>query len=247
MSQLTVANVTFSSTASTRIDTDAAAANLKISIDSSNVYYANPVRTVFPTGTVNVVSELQASVLRGATINAGDLTVTGNVTSNNLSTGLGNIQIFTANGTYVKPAGVKAIKVICQGSGPSSSTSGTGAGGTTIKTINGPNIPASPIAIEVSVVSGGPAYSKVNTGTWGQAQKANSSPSLAPAINGDINISGQGGHNHNTGNPAPTPNSIYIGGISYLGSGFGSGGGGYGNPATITGATPGCVIIEEFY
>ncbi len=76
MSQMQVANITFSAAGSTRIETDSTANTIKVTVNSANVMYANPSRTVFPTGTINVDNELAVT---GRVRAAGEANVAGNM------------------------------------------------------------------------------------------------------------------------------------------------------------------------
>ncbi len=91
MSVLQVANVHLNSAGSSRIETTDGGANVRIVIESANVMYANPARTVFP-GNVYVGNNLivgnytYASYLEAYALNvAVDVGVTGNVFTNSLT------------------------------------------------------------------------------------------------------------------------------------------------------------------
>lgn len=82
MSQLQVANITFSAAGSTRIETDATANVVRVIVNSANTIYSTPVRTVFPTGTVNVDNELAVTgrVRAGSEANvAGNMAIAGSL------------------------------------------------------------------------------------------------------------------------------------------------------------------------
>ena len=74
MSQMQVANITFSAAGSTRIETDSTSNVIMVTVNSANVMYANPSRTVFPTGTINVDNEV---AIGGAARIGGSLFVAG--------------------------------------------------------------------------------------------------------------------------------------------------------------------------
>ena len=84
MSQIVVANVMLNSAGTIRLDVPTTD-NLRIVVGGANTIYANPTRTVFPTGTVNVVNTLSAAVLQTTTLNVNsDAAVTGNLYAGNV-------------------------------------------------------------------------------------------------------------------------------------------------------------------
>jgi len=129
MSILQVANVHLNSAGSSRIETIDSGANVRIVIESANVMYSNPVRTVFPTGTVNVSNDMTvAGALRGSGVAniAGDMTVAGNIYAAGGASPLGAPSIVvTAGGTTITdiPSG-KYFKITCWASLPGNSGSG---------------------------------------------------------------------------------------------------------------------------
>jgi len=217
-------------------------ANVRIVIESANVMYANPTRTVFPTGTININNDLAVS---GRVNVNGDLAVTGNTFSTGSTFPIGsmNLIVFTANGTYTKPAGLKSIKVIVIGGGGSRATSNGGQGGAAMRYIPASALPASAIDI---IVAANVATPSANIRTsfggvgaaWADADRGTAgSPGGVGAggagSNGQINFTGAPGL---TAGLVEVMQTQFIGGTLY---GVG--------PKLSTNGTPGVVIVEEHY
>lgn len=123
MSILQVANVHLNSAGSSRIETIDNGANVRIVIESANVMYSNPVRTVFPTGTVNINNALAVS--GRANIN-GDMTVAGNIYAAGGTSPLGGPSIDVTIGTNAVtdiPSG-KYLRITGWGVVPSDASGG---------------------------------------------------------------------------------------------------------------------------
>lgn len=129
MSTLQVANVHLNSAGSSRIETIDNGANVRIVIESANVMYSNPVRTVFPTGTVNVSNDMTvAGALRGSGVAniAGDMTVAGNIYAAGGTSPLGGPSIDVTIGTNAVtdiPSG-KYLRITGWGVVPSDASGG---------------------------------------------------------------------------------------------------------------------------
>ena len=212
-----------------------------------------------------LVSGTNIKTIGGASIlGSGDLAV---------SAGFKSIQVFTASGTWTKPAGITKIKVTIQGAGAGGSKSnnsaaapGGNAGNTIIKVID-----VSSISSEtVTIGAGGQGSGTDNTlGTDGGSSSFGSyqasgglaatdmytiQPQAIDTI-GDINIKGEDGKD-NAGTPTGNGGSSFLGGAynqlqaPQTNSSIGAGGAGKkgnsydSNPSQNGG--DGIVIIEEY-
>lgn len=129
MSQIQVANVVLNSAGSTRMETTDGGANVRIVIESANVMYANPSRTVFPTGTVNVAGDMTvAGALRGSGVAniAGDMTVAGNIYAAGGTSPLGapSIDVTVGTNTIANIPSGKYLRITGWGVIPSDASGG---------------------------------------------------------------------------------------------------------------------------
>ena len=125
-----------------------------------------------------------------AILGAGDIAVGGNY----------RMQVFTSPGTWTKPTGLKAVKVVVVGGGGGTapqggSPRGGGGGGTAIKYMN-ENIIPGPITVTVGPGGGTATPQNGNTSSFGTLCSATggSGPgSGGVGSNGNINFSGSAG------------------------------------------------------
>lgn len=186
------------------------------------------------------------------------------------------LQVFTASGTWTKPANCKGIKVTGTGGGgggggsSASVRNGGSAGGTFIKYLDVSALSSGTVTIGAGGASssnGGDTTFVINavtyTGAGGSAGSTGKGPSGGSATNGDVNVSG------GDGGMAPSSSISGVGGTSFWGGGgsgsatasdvapnagqaYGAGGGG-GGPDSIGNATAGgagkagVIIVEEYY
>lgn len=112
--------------------------------------------------------------------------------------GIPLMSVFTSSGTWVVPAGVNAAKVTVIGGGGSGFSDGArsrggGAGGTAIKYISG-LVPGDSISVTVGAAGSPSMFGSYCQGNGGGAGSSGGVGSGGGAINGDINLSGQNGH-----------------------------------------------------
>lgn len=180
-----------------------------------------------------------------------------------VATGFGNVQVFTASGTFTVPAGITKVKVTVVGGGGGGTTAGAGCGywycgtgggggGSTQKIVSGLT-PGGTIAVTVGAA--GPAAGSGGTSSFGAHCSATGG---GPGTTGV----GTGGHINLTGGPATLGGGFRLythqaafGGGSLLaqisigravGNGYGGGGGGGTDGAGVVGAAgaAGVVIVE---
>lgn len=176
--------------------------------------------------------------------------------------------VFTANGTYNKPAGLKAIRVRVVGGGGGANNNGTGLSGsgggggyseklilvaalaaaTTVTVGTGGIVGSGPlVAGGTGGTSSFGAHCSATGGTGGSAG-AGVSGIGGDGSGGDLNISGSDGHGRViTGTESFWGGSSALGGAS-IGTAKNYGGGGSRNvSAVITAGAGGVVIVEEFF
>jgi hypothetical protein len=176
--------------------------------------------------------------------------------------------VYTAPGTWTKPATVTTIKVTVVGGGAAGGTGaggGAGGGGTAIRYLQAPAIPG-PVAVTAGAGTNSfGAFASATAGSVGGPSPGASAPGGAGGVgsSGDINIRGGAGSYGEGGSILAGYGSGGMGGSSTMGGGgkgaapspgpspsagnpgnnYGGGGGG-GTPAS-TGA-PGIVIVEAY-
>lgn len=177
------------------------------------------------------------------------------------------LSAYVSPATYVKPATVKAIKVTVVGSGGNGGSTGAvptagisgggGGGGSTIRYLDAPAIPSSPIAITAGVGTNSfGAFASATAGSNGTGGTSGGVTGLGGAggtgSSGNINLPGTSGapgsRNAFSGTSALFAAQILIN-VGISNSIIGGGGSGSAGTQNQTGGTgaPGIVIIEEFY
>lgn len=178
-------------------------------LTAENILVGNttgPVKFIAPGTTGNVLTSNGSNWISSAISAGGNLIM----------------RVYSSPSTYVKPSGIKAIKVTVVGGGGGGSNGGGspggggggGGGGAAIRylTASNPVFPSSPISVTVG--SGGPAggypvapsggtssFGSIASATGGVGGSANPAPGNFAAggiggvgSSGDINIGGHGGH-----------------------------------------------------
>lgn len=230
-------------------------------------------------GTGSNVTSLNASNISSGTLAVanGGTGVTSAGTSGNVLTSDGSawvsqaisaggdyvMNVYTAPGTWTKPAGLKALKVTVVGgggAGKGGSGVGGGGGGTSIEYYDAPAIPGPQ---PYTVGSGGAAVTSNNNGNPGGTSSFGGPVAFLSATGGSGGSPGAGGlgsnGNANFYGDYGTPS---IGGGSFMGglrnytgpegnNGNTYGGGGTsnppGNPTQGGAGVAGVIIVEEFY
>ena len=189
--------------------------------------------------------------------------------------GFGNMQVFTASGTFTVPAGVSKVKVTLVGGGGGGGNgsgtngnrgSGGGGGGGAIKVITGLT-PGGTVSVTVgaggaSATAGGTssfgAYCSATGGGAGASNAVYVSPNGGVGSGGDLNFYGSGAiqatATYNPGGSSFLGGSNYTSNSSVPGNGtagnlYGGGGGGAycSNTSTYTGGAGGAgVVIVEY-
>ena len=195
----------------------------------------------------------------------------------NLSTGIRSMQVWTSNGTWSRPSGVKTIMVTVTGAGGGGSgfCESGGAGGTAQRQVDVTNV--SSVSVSVGNPGGGTNYSGCggngNTSSFGSycsasgGYGANCRQGRAGGIGGNgsggnLNVYGGGGNGHGSFHSYGSHSS----GVGYFGGGQPAshnqrnyahrhqshaawGAGGNGTRQNIRGARgrEGVVVVHEFY
>ena len=178
--------------------------------------------------------------------------------------GLASVLVFTASGTWTKPADIKLIRVQLVGSGASGNSQGqgAGAGGYSEKVIDVTSISSETVTVGATV-AGNTAGQTTSFGSHcsaagGELGSTSGGGYGGEATGGDINITGGGG------SYSSVTNTSGMGGASYFGSGqpgrsttmdssendrmaFGSGGLGVNNGYTQEGTGVGGIVIVYEY
>lgn len=225
-----------------------------LSVDQVSTQIANVAGGI----TVGAGANVETLSVAGTANVGGDMTITGNLYGSYMVAGTMNVQTFTANGTWTKPAGLKSIKVTVIGAGGQSSDNnpptelqgaGGGGGGAAIRYIPAPSIPG-PVTIVVcqGQVQDSPIMPTVRTSfggvgaAWADADPgAHASPGPGfygggAGSNGQINLKGW-------------PNNTIedqMGGHAAIAFGYYGKGGDYYSPGSSS-SNSGIVIVEEYF
>jgi hypothetical protein len=205
---------------------------------------------------VNIDGDTGIDKVQTGAVEIQDIAATGTASSSTFLRGDGawesagqapEVQVFTAPGTWTKPATVKQIKVTVVGGGggrPGPGTNvGGGGGGAAIRWISAPSIPG-PVSVTRGAGSTGGTGGTSSFGAFASATGGGTSTG-GTGSSGDLNIGGQSGMANG-------------GGSSILGGGGGGGneagklygGGGGSGPSPTVGTSTGAdgvIIVEEFY
>lgn len=182
------------------------------------------------------------------------------------------VQVFTASGTYTKPAGLKRVKVTVVGGGgngggasANNAGGGGGGGGASIKVIEATALGATE-TVTVGGAAGTSSFGAHCSATGGASAAAGAGAAGGIGSGGNTNIGGGGGGGGGLKDSAltyPSPggsggSSIFGGGGHGTGDGttatngqagraYGGGGSGAGGTTTGGSGSAGIVIVEEFY
>lgn len=209
-----------------------------LSIGNSTV---NAVVTASAVTIANSTASIALTKPSAAQVSAGNYFLGANGTWQQVGGTAPTVQVFTANGTYTPPAGLKGIKVIVVGGGGGcvSGAGGGSGGGGAIKWIAAPLV-SSPVTVTVGLAGPSTSPGAGGNSAFGTLVTASGGSGSAGAggggANGDINFTGGSGEQNVTSGPAAGLNIAVsgAGGSSILGTG----GAGKVGAATGTGPEP---------
>ena len=227
--------------------------------------------TITNNGTQNGFGSTNASDLTSGTLPDARFPATlpsisgANLTDIEAGGGLQSQQVFTASGTWTKPAGITKIKVYATGGGGSGSSvyyggdhagGGGGGGGTGITIVDVTNITSVTVTIGVGATVAGSAGSATSFGThasggggsgaWNEDNNGSLSGGKGGTGGGDLGLRGNGGGTgqHNASIAGSQGGGSYWGGggmtqTHYVGTLAGRYGGGGGGRNSVYAAQPG--------
>ena len=238
---------------------------ISASATASNVTYSTTARTSVPFRVVGYVESTQATAGTWATAPSTIQGAGGQALASNGE--FRSIQVFTASGTYTRPAGLVRAKITVVGGGGGGGTSGGGGGGGGGGAIR--VVAEATIGASQSVIIGNSGAAGFGVGINGSAGGTTSFGTLLSATggsggagsngfggggglgaSGDMNIGGSGGGTGSSAGAGIGGSSIFGGGGNGNGGdgrNYGGGGGGVGGSGPAGAGAAGVVFVEEFF